>query len=311
MVTLLKYLFLIFLLILWTTGYAVCTGTGCTTQPLLPKSNVPVVKIHPNGTWKFPIESRHSIYNVIVSRAYKNGSFLEIFSVNSDETPHIYDGRYANRTKPKRSRSGRTVDILISNATSADGGTYSVLVFAQHETVTSYFRVYVMGRPTTPAISLNSNGSSTIREGGFVRLTCASKSTTSPNNPDWSLQYMFFINDVKITEISGEETRYMVRDNELMIADISKGDNNLNITCVVWEDDGLCNSSSSFVLHVSKESKYDYSDRSIHVHQNQLSREQDCVCECHHTALTAVAIIWSVVIVILLIIIMVLVRRHR
>ena len=115
--------------------------TGCTSS----KSNAQVVKVHPNGTWKLPIQSRHYIHNVVVSRVFENRTVLAVLSLNSNETPHIYDGRYENRTKLKRHHGGYVVDIVFLNATFADGGTYSSLVSAHHETITVCHRIYVIG----------------------------------------------------------------------------------------------------------------------------------------------------------------------
>ena len=83
---------------------------------------------------------------MIVSRVLENGTFLEVFSVNSDEMPHIHDRRYENRTKPKRSQQGKAVDILVSNAPSADGGNYSARVSSAHDTFTSNYTVFVIGK---------------------------------------------------------------------------------------------------------------------------------------------------------------------
>ena len=111
------------------------------------ESNDPIkIKVHLNGTWKLPIQSRHSIHNVIVSRVLENGTFLEIFSVNSDERPHFYNKSYENRTKAKRSQQGNAVDILVSNAPLADGGNYSARVSSAHDTITSNYMVFVMGK---------------------------------------------------------------------------------------------------------------------------------------------------------------------
>lgn len=47
----------------------------------------------------------------------------------------------------------------------------------------------------------------------------------------------------------------MVRNNELLIAALTKEDDKLNIACTVWEDNGIpMNASNSFVLHVSENS---------------------------------------------------------
>ena len=86
-----------------------------------------------------------------------------------------------------------------------------------------------------------------------MRFICTSHSTTIPRNPDWPLHYMFSFNGVNITDMTAE-TRYMAKDNELIIANLSKKDLPLEITCNVWEEDGLSSvHTSNFKLHVIEE----------------------------------------------------------
>ena len=61
---------------------------------------------------------------------------------------------------------------------------------------------------------------------------------------------MFIVNGVKVPEMKAE-ARFISSNNELMIAGISNADSHLNITCFVWEEDGLSsNNTRSFTLHV-------------------------------------------------------------
>ena len=107
------------------------------------------------------------------------------------------------------------------------------------------------GRPTLPVISLNGKGL-TVKEGGFRRFTCKSHSTTNPRNPDEPLLFRFIVNGMKVTEMT-TQARFMEGYNELMVADITKADSHLNITCIVWEGDERelsSNNMRSFTLHV-------------------------------------------------------------
>ena len=117
-----------------------------------------------------------------------------------------------------------------------------------------------------PLITLN--GSNTVSEERFARLTCSSQSTTTPRNPDWPLRYMYKVNNTEITAASDTHLRYMVKTKELMIAGITKADGNMNITCTVWEENdenGTTNNlSSSFVLKVSDKLKCKLKISSIH-----------------------------------------------
>ena len=114
------------------------TGS-CTTDPT-------VIKVQVNGTWKLPVQSAHVIQNVIVSHENENGTFLSGFTLNSDEKPHYIGNHFKNRVKPTRSQHGKTVDFLISDATAADGGMYSVRVTSLHNTHTSCYKLFVVGK---------------------------------------------------------------------------------------------------------------------------------------------------------------------
>ena len=109
--------------------------TGC-------DSSDPVLKVDLNGAWKLHIQSRHTIQNIVVS----HGRFVNCFIINSNETPHILDRRFENRIKITRSSLGNALDILVTNATSEDGGTYSVHVTTDHVTFTKCYSLYVMGK---------------------------------------------------------------------------------------------------------------------------------------------------------------------
>ena len=92
------------------------------------------------------MHSRHTIQNVIVSHEAENGTFLSGFTLNSNETPHYMGDHFKNRVTPTRSQHGKAVDFFISDATAADGGMYSVRVSSIHDTSTSCYKLFVMGK---------------------------------------------------------------------------------------------------------------------------------------------------------------------
>lgn len=108
----------------------------------------------------------------------------------------------------------------------------------------------VSDKPSKPEIKLIWPDSSAVKEGGYIRATCNSTSRTHPKNPDSNLTYKFTITESPELD---HQTRVIVKNNEIMIAALTKEDDKLIITCTVWEDDRIhMNASGSFVLHVSE-----------------------------------------------------------
>ena len=78
-----------------------------------------------------------------------------------------------------------------------------------------------------------------------MRFVCISRSTTSPINPAWELQYGFRVNGQNVSN----KGRYMANKNELMVAGIVMEDSLMNITCIVSEEVDGFNLSNQNTRH--------------------------------------------------------------
>ena len=91
-----------------------------------------------------------------------------------------------------------------------------------------------------PAAKLVGN-SDHVEENQHLRLKCLGSSTTVPKNHNLTLKYSW---ELDVMEINDSSSRVMSRDNELLIASLSREDN-FSVTCQVTEENGLFNTVST------------------------------------------------------------------
>lgn len=176
-----------------------------------------LTEVEQGGTIRLHIETEDVIRNTVIGLLSENDSWVSvILSANSEGNVTYYNTSYTNRATVVRSGTRHAVTIVIRDVRSADGGTYLIKAEGHHKSYELCNRVYVLGLPTTPNVSLVAGGPGETNT-TFTKIQCLSNSTTKPFDHHRKLIYTFKVNGKIVNHLSHGDSRYMVSGNMLMI----------------------------------------------------------------------------------------------
>ncbi|XP_060580820.1 carcinoembryonic antigen-related cell adhesion molecule 8-like isoform X1 [Ruditapes philippinarum] len=140
------------------------------------------------------------------------------------------------------------LSIRLDNLQTSNSGTYKLSVTEAIHEVKGCIILYILGKPEKPTIQSNNNNSI---EGMNVKLTCMSRSTTNPSDPNLNLQYDWRVD----TEDNPQVYEYSQTKNILTIKNLDRQDAKKRFTCKATESGssvtGLTsNYSDEFMLNV-------------------------------------------------------------